>query len=184
MRYKSLFIIIVSVLLTTFASCGGGPANNGNAGSNANKTVANTPPANSNNPVETTKKPVAETSNNAPTVAPVIQAYYEALRKKDDSALQNVLSGAYFAKIAADMKRKKATGMAAYLAEYDPPPAKPVDVRNEKITGDKAVAEVKGGAYLDWAGVGFINEGGKWKLSGDSPDIQNVTSQPNPNKAK
>lgn len=139
--------------------------------------------AGNSNPIATTKKPVAETSNSAPTVGPVIQAYYGALKLKDDAALRGILSTAYIAKVTGDMKSEKKSGMASYLAEYDTVPDRPVEVRNEKITGEKATAEVKGGAYIDWTGVGFIYEGGKWKISGESADITNVTTAPGANNA-
>lgn len=180
---KSIYTFLVAGILSV-AGCGSGSESNA---PNVNRPVPNTAVSNvstSNNAVETTKKPVAETTNNAPTFAPVIQAYYDALRKKDDAALREILSAAYLAKVSADMKKDKKTGMAAYLAEYDTIPDKSVEVRNEKITGDKAVAEIKGGAYMNWTGVGFVNEGGKWKITGESSDITNVTSAPEPKTAK
>lgn len=168
------------------AACGGGPANTANTANSANSGNSgnsNTTAA-ANSPVETTKKPVAETTNSAPTLGPVVQAYYDALKKKDDAALMNVLSAAFVKSVQADMKAEKKTGMAAYLAEYDTIPDKPVEVRNEKIEGDKAVAELKGGAYLNWTAFSFVNEGGKWKFTGGSPEIQGVTNGSNANKSK
>jgi hypothetical protein len=184
MRFKSQFLIIFAAISISLAACGGTPSPNANtANANAGSNAANAP-ANTDNPVATTKKAEAPTTNNAPTIGPVVQAYYDALKKKDDAALQNVLSAAYIKGVQADMKAEKKTGMAAYLAEYDTIPEKPVEVRNERIEGDKAVAELKGGAYVNWTAFSFINEGGKWKFTGGSPEIQSVTSQPNSNKAK
>lgn len=181
---NSIYILLTAGSLLA-EGCGGGPEpNSGNGNKTAVATSAASNTARANNAVETTKKPVAETANTAPMVAPVIQAYYDALRKKDDAALREILSTAYLAKVNGDMKKDKKSGMAAYLAEYDTVPEKPVEVRNEKITGDKAVAEIKGGAYVNWTGVGFINEGGKWKITGESSDITNVTGAPGPNSAK
>ena len=111
--------------------------------SNANVANANAnavpPPANSG--LETVKKPEPPTSNNAPTLAPVVQTYYEALKKKDDALLKTVMSQAFIKSVEADMKEEKKTGIAAYMAETDTIPDKPVEVRNEKIQGNDAVAE-------------------------------------------
>ena len=180
----SIFILLATIILLTAGCSGNADSNvaNGNRSIVTNSPAANVSSVNS--PVETTKKPIGETANNAPTLAPVVNAYYDALRKKDDAALRDILSAAYFAKVSADMKKEKKSGMAAYLAEYDTVPEKPMEVRNEKITGDKAMAEIKGGAYVNWTSIGFSNEGGKWKLNGESADINNVTSAPGANTSK
>jgi len=167
-----------------FAACGGGGGNttpNPNSNNKPNANVANTAAASPDSPVATNRQADAPTSNDAPTIGPVVQAYYAALKKKDDAALQNILTAAYLKKVMADARAEKQASIAAYLAEIDLPD-KPVEVRNEKIDGDKAIAEIKGGAYLNWTPFIFVNEGGKWKFTGASPVIQSVTS--GANKAK
>jgi len=150
----------------------GGTANTANTAANTSN-VANTT-ANSNNPLETTKKPVAATTNNAPTIAPVVQAYYEALKIKDDAALRNVLSKQLLNDRESDMKAAKKTKMAEFIAETEIVPDKPVEVRNETISGDKAVAEVKGGTYVNWTKLAFVKEGGVWKFSNESPETEGM----------
>jgi hypothetical protein len=120
----------------------------------------------------TTKKPEGDTVNNAPTIAPVVQTYYEALKKKDEALLKSVMTQEFIKDIQADMKTEKKTNMAAYMAEFDTIPETPVEVRNEKIEGNNAVAELKGGAYLTWTPFAFANEGGKWKFTGGSPVLK------------
>ncbi len=155
----------------------GGPTTPTNTNS-ANTNIA----ANSSNPLDTAKKPMAETTNNAPTLAPVVQAYYEGLKKKDDNAVRAVMSQEFLKTIEADMKDEKRTDLAAYMAEYDTIPEKPVEVRNEKIEGDKGVAEIKGGAYINWTPFEFVKENGTWKFTGGSADIQNVEPASNSGK--
>jgi len=70
------------------------------------------------------------------------------------------------------MKTDKKTGLASYLAETDQLPEKQMEVRNEKIEGNKGVAEVKGGSYVSFVKIAFINEGGKWKLSNETPALK------------
>lgn len=150
----------------------GGAADTANTAANTSN-AANTL-ANSNNPLETTKKPEAATTNNAPTIAPVVQAYYEALQKKDDAALRNVLSKSLLDDIESDMKAEKKTKMAEFVAETEIVPDKPVEVRNETISGDKAIAEVKGGTYVNWTKLAFVKEGGTWKFSNENPETEGM----------
>lgn len=183
MQYRTFFSLLIVLAAIAAAACGGGASNVVNTANSTNTGNSNLA-TNTNSPVETTKKPVAETTNNAPTLGPVVQAYYEALKKKDDAALRDVLAASFIKKLEADMKAEKKTGLAAYMAESDTIPTKPVEVRNEKIAGNKGVAELRGGAYLNWTALSFVNEGGKWKLDNGSTEIQGVTSGSNSNKPK
>ncbi len=183
---RSLIFGTLAVWAIAFSACSSGPTPNvanTNAAAKPNTNAANSPATNVDSPVATNKRVDAPTSNNAPTIAPVVQAYYAALLKKDDAALQSILSAAYLKKVITDAKSEKQASIAAYLADIDLPD-KPVEVRNERIDGEKAVAEIKGGAYINWTPFIFINEGGKWKFTGASPDIQSVTSGSNSAKTK
>jgi hypothetical protein len=168
----NIFLSIVVAVGIAIAGCGG-TATNTNV---ANSTLANnnlnaaTPAANSG--LEPVKAPEAATANNAPTLTPVVQTYYEALKKKDDALIKSVMSQEFIKTIESDMKEEKKTSIAAYMAETDSIPDKPVEVRNEKIEGNNAVAEIKGGAYLTWTPFAFVNEGGKWKFTGGSPVLK------------
>ena len=172
MKLKIFAFFLLSTLL---AACGG---TEGNTATNAN-TAANTGMANSNaaNAVAY-KTPTQEaTTNDAPTLAPVVRGYYDALKNKDDAALKDVLSKEFVESIQADMKEEKKTNMALFLAETDKIPDKPIEVRNEKIQGEKGVAEIRGGSYPNWTPLAFIKENGKWKLSNENPAIENVSGK-------
>ena len=78
----------------------------------------------------------------------------------------------YESLMEAEMKEDKKTNLAAFMAETDTIPDKPVEVRNEKIEGNNAVAELKGGVYLNWTPFAFVNEGGKWRFTGGSPVLK------------
>ena len=152
------------------AGCGGSEPTANVVNSNVANTNAAPPPANTG--LETNKKPEAATTNNAPTLTPVVQTYYDALKKKDDALVKSVMSQDFIKSIEEDMKAERKTGLAAYMAEFDTIPEKPVEVRNEKIEGNNAVAELKGGAYINWTPFAFVNEGGKWKFTGGSPVLK------------
>ena len=171
MHYKLSFttILIFSILMI---GCEGSTTTSENVATNtsnnANKVI------NSNNPLETTKKPEAATTNGAPTLGPVVQVYFNALKAKDDAAVSKVLSQEYLKKAQAETRSEKKAKLTEYLAEYDGVPEKPVEVRNEKINGDNGVAEVRGANYVNWTAFGFVKEGGVWKLSGESPETEGM----------
>ncbi len=162
------FVITVGVLM---AGCGGTET----TVNVANTSTVNTntpPPAVNSAPLEPVKKQEAATVNNAPTLTPVVHAYYDALKKKDDAAMRQVLASNFLKSLESDMKEENKTGLAAFLAETDQVPEKPMEVRNEKIEGTKGVAEVKGGTYLTFVAIAFVNEGGKWKMSNETPSLK------------
>jgi hypothetical protein len=173
MQFK-IFLVLTIALGVIASACGGTDmtANGSNAANTAGANGNTAPPAGNSSALETTKKPEAATTNNAPTLTPVVRTYYEALKKKDDALLKTVMSGEFIKSIEADMKEEKKSGLAAFMAETDTIPDKPVEVRNERIEGNNAVAELKGGAYLAWTPFAFINEGGKWKFTGGSPVLK------------
>ena len=184
MSTKLCFTTFLAGLSIFLTACGGTPMTNANISNKTNTINGNVAQTDINSPVATNKKPEVATANNAPTIGPVVQAYYDALKKKDDAALKNVLSAGYIKSVQADMKKEKQATMAAFLAQYEIIPDKPVEVRNEKIEGDKAIAELKGGAFINWTAFVFIKENGSWKFTGGSPETQSVLSQSNSNKVK
>ena len=109
--------------------------------------------------------------NNAPTLGPVIRAYYDALKKKDDAAVSRVLSTRFLAILKKDMKDEGKKHIAAFLAEVDyRKDMQPIDVKDEVLVGDNGAALVKGSFYKSWTPIGFVKENGTWRLSGENPD--------------
>ena len=172
------------IFITIFL-VGCGSSENANVAVNTNTANANTATTNANNPLATTKTPEVSTTNNAPTLAPVVQAYYEALKKKDDAALRKIYSQATLKSLEADMRDEKQTSLAAFITELEPVPDKPFEVRNEQISGDTAIAEMRGGSYPNGIKIKFVKENGEWKMTNESPEIQSVKqSTSNANSAK
>ena len=164
------------------------------ASENSNVAVVNTNPANTNaaptsanNPLATTKTPEISTADNAPTLAPVVQRYYQALKGKDDAALRKIYSQATLKSLEADMKDEKQTSLAKFITDLEPVPDAPFTVRNEQIQGDTAIAEMRGGSYPNGIKIKFVKENGEWKMTNESPEVQSVkqsTSNSNSNSAK
>ena len=173
MRFQNLFF--TAILIFSFALIGCT-----NTETPINKT--DTKPANTNasttntdNPLATTKKPEAATSNNAPTLAPVVQNFYEALNKKDDAGVKKSLSQSALKYYETEAKAEKKTALV-YLSEAEDPISEKREVRNEKIEGETAVAEIKGGSLGVWTPIKFVRENGEWKFASpeDSLSLQNI----------
>lgn len=159
--YLSAFLVTAISLIT---SCGGTSPTN----ENANKST------NINSNSNTTAKKEEPTTNNAPTLGPVVQQYNEALRTKNDQMLRDTLTADFAKSLEKDMKDAKRKDFAAFVAESDYRPGQVLEVRNEKIEGNKGVAEIRGGAYKNWTPFSFALENGKWRFTGGSPDIENM----------
>jgi len=170
MKREIYFSLFAAAILSLIASCGGTSPNNNSINSNS---VANINSNTSHPPIGTVRNE-EPTVNDAPTLGPVVHAYYSALEKKDDAAVRETLAADFIKTLETDMKSEKKTNLAAYLAETDWQPGLKIEVRNEKLEGDKGVAQVRGGVYKNWTAMAFVKENGKWKLSNGSPDIKAV----------
>lgn len=178
MRFSILLFLTVFLI-------GCGTAENSNTTINTKSSTANTATGNADNPLGTTKAPEAATANNAPTLAPVVQAYYAALKTKNDAALKKIYSQETLKSLEADMKDEKKTSLSAFITELEPVPDRPFEVRNEQIQGDSAIAEMRGGSYPNGIKIKFVRENGEWKMTNESPEIQSVKqSASNSNSAK
>jgi len=174
MRFQILFFTAILALTIVLAGCSTAPTVNNTTNIKTNMANSNVSTTNSTNPLETTKKTETAASNNAPTIAPVVQNYYDALKKKDDGALRKIYSQAALKSLEADMKEEKKTSLVAFITELEPAPDKPFEIRNEKIEGDTAIAEIKGGSYGVWTPIKFVKENGEWKMTNESPDFESV----------
>ncbi len=170
MRFQTL--IFTAILLIFLNGCRSAetPVNTTDtANTNANAATADT-----NNPLATNAAPEEATTNNAPTLSPVVEAYYEALKNKDDAALRKVFSQDTLKSLEADMKEENQKSLVKFITELEPVPDKPFEARNEKIEGDTAVAEMRGGSYPNGIDLKFIKENGEWKMTNESPEFQSV----------
>jgi hypothetical protein len=161
MRFQIIFFTTIFTFALFLNGCGSETAKT-SANQNAVNKAANTASNNSNNPLQTVKTPEAETSNNAPTLAPVVAAYYDALKKKDEAGAKKYLSQSAIKYWQDEMKSEKTTSLLAILEDNESPVGEKREVRNEKIEGETAVAELKGGV---WTKMKFVKENGEWKFA-------------------
>ena len=170
MRSEIFLSIILSAMILLSAACGGNVPTDSNLNSTANNSNSNG--ANhAQMPIPHNDEP---TENNAPTLAPIVQQFYDALRDKDDAKLKETLTAKFEKTLEDDMKAQNEKSLAAFVAKTDYRPGQVIEARNEKFQGDKATAEIKGGAYRNWTSFEFAKENGKWRFTGGSPEIDSV----------
>lgn len=189
MTFNKLLILFAAfTLFLTACSGGGNPAPNANSAANANTTApvnsTNSAPV-SNSAVATSTATPSSTTNDAPTVKPVVLAYYEALKTKNDEALRKVYSKQTLASLEADAKEEGKKSLVEFITELEPVPAQPYEVKNETIQGDVAVAEMFSPQYKNGIKIKFVKENGEWKLTNEIPDFEAVKkAAENSNTAK
>ena len=181
MRFNISMLVCVLTVAAFFAGCtgGGGEAPAVNRG-NTNKanSNSNTAGANSNSPLATTRAPESATSNDAQTLAPVVQGFYAALRKKDEAGVRKYLSATALKYWEAEMKSEKSPSLLAILEESAFPVEERRDVRNEKIEGETAVAEIKGASVPSWTPTKFVKENGEWKFASPKESFDQLQNIP------
>lgn len=161
-RYLCVFVLLAALFS---AACGEAPTETDNKA--ADNTNAATPEP--TGPLAATTPTPAPTTNDAPTLSPVFRAYCEAMEKKEEAAIRKVYSSDTIKFFEEEAKADDMTLMD-YLSA-DQVSTKLCEARNEEITGDTAVAEVRTTSMPNGVRVVFVKEGGEWKLTNRVPDI-------------
>lgn len=139
-------------------------------GGAANNATANNTPANTANANKIAKD---EVTNAAPTVSPVFKAYCEAWAKKDEAGIRKAYSADTLKYFEEGMKDEKIKSLMKYL-EDDAITGNICEARNEVITGDKAVAEIRADKFPNGIKIEFVKENGEWKMTNKSPEVEAV----------
>ncbi|MEO6051798.1 MAG: nuclear transport factor 2 family protein [Pyrinomonadaceae bacterium] len=178
MRSQVIILFAVTIFCVALSGCGG------TAPANSTTKIANTANTNANNPLQTTTPVTDQTTNNAPTLTPVYKAYCDAWVKKDEAALRKVYSQDTIKYFESQMKADGVKSLMKFL-EDDNVSGKLCEVRNEQITGDKAIAEIRSDSYPNGIKIEFLKENGEWKMTNKSPALDAVKpSAANSNTAK
>jgi hypothetical protein len=103
-----------------------------------------------------------------PTLA--YKALYEAVKKKDHEAIKKVLSKGTLEMMNtyASMQKKTLNDVVENGLTETTFASKLPESRNEKITGDVAILEVKNEKTGAWDALPFAKEDGQWKLAIDT----------------
>lgn len=169
MKLNNSAIFILLSLSVFIAACGG-PAANNTPANNANTSKVDT--ASPNSPVAVITPTPPATTNDGPTLTPVFKAQCEALIKKDEAALRKVYSTDTLKHFAEQMKDQKIASLVKFLE--DDVPTGPCSVKNEVITGDRAVADLVSSVYPKGFPIVFVKENGEWKMTTQSPTFDKV----------
>jgi hypothetical protein len=184
MRFQNFLFVTILIFSIALVGCEKTEApKNANIAKTPNANVAIT---NADNPLATTKTPEAATANNAPEIAPMVQKFYEALNKKDEAGVRKYLTPATIKYWENEGKSEKKTWFAA-LYEAETPTGEKREIRNEKIEGETALAQMKGGSLVAWTPMKFVRQNGEWKFASpeDSLSLQDMPqTDANSNKSK
>jgi hypothetical protein len=102
-----------------------------------------------------------------------LNAYFEALQKKDAAGLKKTLSKGtlemfeQFAKAQSPPKSLDEALQTGLASTTNTDSNKMPETRNEKIDGEKATLEVKNDKTGAWETVPFVKEDGAWKIAFD-----------------
>jgi hypothetical protein len=77
------------------------------------------------------------------------------------------------------MKEEGVKSLVEFITSTDQVPDKPFEVRNEQVTSDTAIAEMRGGSYPNGIKIKFVRENGEWKLTNESPETDSVKQAAN-----
>lgn len=198
MRFQ---IIILSIILSFMVGCGNNePVNKPTENKSTTSNIATNPinsnqnPTNQANTVNSAnsgslsviKTPPPQKENDAQTLSSVVTGFYTALAKKDEASAKKFLSADALKYWEAEGKSEKKTWFAI-LMEYEEPLDAKREIRNEKVSGETAFAELKGGPNGEWTPIAFVKEGGEWKFASPAKSMEQSNIQKNnemPNKAK
>lgn len=171
MQYRNFLVFFLLTVSIAAFGCGDAntPANSANNGS----TNTNAAKANTNNPLAVATPAPEQTTNNAPALTPVYKAYCAAMVKKDEAALRKIYSKDTIEYFEKEMKADGVKSLLEYLKD-DQVSNELCEVRNEQITGDSAVAEIRTKGYPNGIKVVFVKEGSEWKLTNRSPAVDAV----------
>ena len=173
MTFNKFLSLSIAFIFLFLAACGGNETLNKTANTNTvNAPVANSANTNADNPIATTTATPAQTTNNAETVKPVVMAYYEALKTKNDAALRKVYSRETLMSLEKDAADEGKKSLVEFITELEPVPNKPFEVRNEIVQGDMAIAEIRSEQYPNGIKIKFVKENGEWKMTNESPEFQ------------
>lgn len=175
MSFQNLFLTFLFIPLILQFGCFSGELSKDNnskdlpKASNSGKTKPEL-----NKPLSTKKTPLLEKFNSAEKIAPVVKAYCDAMRKKDDAALAKVYSKTSLSQLQNDMSEEGTKSLSEYLSSE--PVGDKCEVRNEKIDGNTAIALVITETYPNGIQIKFMKEKNSWKMTNQSAELDVVKS--------
>ena len=172
MSFKPIFGAAILAIAAMSAACPAGDE----SGSNSNSEASNSAPAGNseaNDPFnEITATPAPAEKVEAATLRPVVSAYCDAMRAKNEAGLRKVYSRATIRSFEEDMRADGVTSLVEFLSSE--PVGEKCEVVNERIQGDVGEALVSTQTYPNGVMIKFVKEGGEWKMTNQSSDFDSV----------
>ena len=172
MVIKTLSLVLATSVFLIFSACG--PTETPNtAGDNTSAQNAGNSNDSTDDPFgEIEKTPTPEAKVEAVTLRPLVAAYCEAMRKKDEAGLRKVYSAATLKSFEENMRAEGKSSLADYLSIE--PVGNKCEVVNERIQGNVGEALVSTETYPNGISLKFVKEGGEWKMTNQSSDFDAV----------
>jgi hypothetical protein len=125
----------------------------------------------------------SKSGNNASGPAAAGRAYYEAVNRKDITAAKRYLSAGSISKLEAEAKDLDKTLDVAFRESVEKAGGDTMPgFSNEKINGDTATVDMKGGNIT--VTMPMVKEGGEWKLALDKAfPNQRIFDSPSPSSS-
>ena len=142
--------------------------NNSNNSNNSNNALSPAANKNSSTPA---------TTGGYSTPAAALKTFYEASKATNIEGVKRSMSKKAMDEITKSAARENKTVDDSLREIIKDAPANMPAMRDEKIEGDKASAEVKDEKMDKWTRIYFVREGGQWKLALDeekSADIDKM----------
>lgn len=164
MKIHFLTILISAFIFTSCSSsCGSSQQANSTANTATNlsnaATSANSQTANASQPGA--PKVIAQ----SPTE--VMNALNEAAKTSDTATIKALISKGTLALLEESARQQKTTVDELLKRDQSVPFEETPEIRNEKITGDKATLELKNTLSGQYSTVPFVREDGSWKIALD-----------------
>lgn len=172
MSFKSISVAAVIVVAAISAAC---PAGSESGTNSVPETSDSSPAANTeaNDPFnEITATPAPAEKVEAATLKPVVSAFCEAMRSKNEAGLRKVYSRATIRSFEEDMRADGVTSLWEFLSSE--PVGEKCAVVNERIQGEVGEALVSTQTYPNGVMIKFVKEDGEWKMTNQSSDFDTV----------
>jgi hypothetical protein len=122
--------------------------------------------------------PQLGTPNEAPTLKPVMIAYFATIKRHDEKTLRKLMAPHFITTVDTAMKEAKIkVSLANFLAMAETTD-KPVEVRNEVYNGGQAAAQIRFGPEESWSWRPFTMVDDEWKVTDEAMSIVQMRTVP------
>ncbi len=136
-----------------------------NSSNSVSNEIATEKPENTGDNIDYAKLP--ETPNASMSPTETIMAFNKATKSKNAERIKTFLSKGSMQMIEKSAKEQNKTIESLLTDGEDAVEDKKPDIRNEKISGDTAVVEVKNQVLGNYDEMPFVKEDGIWKIALD-----------------